>query len=91
MHETDEVTHAVQQVSDWLRWCRQHPDDSVIAAGRGVLPDGMVVTGRSRSLSEREREVLAHNNQGRDIKVVTYDELLDDFATLILHRLDNTH
>ena len=90
LHETDEVTHAVQQVSDWLRWCRQHPEDPVIAAGRGVTPDGIVVIGRSRFLSEQEREILAHNNQGREVKVVTYDELLDDFSTLILHRLDDT-
>jgi hypothetical protein len=89
LHETDEVTHAVQQVSDWVRYCRQNPDDPVIAASRGVSPDGMVVIGRSRYLSEKEREVLAHNNQGRDVKVITFDELLDDFGTLILHRLDD--
>jgi hypothetical protein len=89
LHETDEVTHAVQQVSDWLRYCRQNPDDPVIAASRGVSPDGMVIIGRSRNLNEKEREVLAHNNQGRDVKVITYDELLDDFGTLILHRLDD--
>jgi hypothetical protein len=90
LRETAEVTHAIQQVSDWLRWCRQHPEDPVIAAGRAVTPDGMVVIGRSRFLSDQELETLAHNNQGRDVKVITYDELLDDFGTLILHRLDNT-
>jgi hypothetical protein len=89
LRETAKVTHAVQQVSDWVRYCRQNPDDLVIAASRGVTPDGMVVIGRSRQLSEKEREVLAHNNQGRDVKVITYDELLDDFGTLILHRLDD--
>lgn len=89
LHETDEVTHAVQQVSDWVRYCRQNPHDPVIAASRGVSPDGMVIIGRSRYLSEKEREVLAHNNQGRDVKVITFDELLDDFGTLILHRLDD--
>jgi hypothetical protein len=90
LHETDEVTHAVQQVNDWLRWWRQNPDDPVAAPSRGVNPDGLVVIGRSVRLSEHEREALAHNNQGRDIKVITYDELLDDFGTLILHRLDDT-
>lgn len=89
LHETDEVTHAVQQVSDWVRYCRQNPNDPVIAANRGANPDGMVIIGRSRYLSEREREILAHNNQGRDVKVITYDELLDDFGSLILHRLDD--
>ncbi|HEY2964246.1 MAG TPA: Shedu anti-phage system protein SduA domain-containing protein [Pyrinomonadaceae bacterium] len=88
-HETDEVTHAVQQVSDWLRYCRQHPEDPVISASHGVSPDGLVVIGLSRHLSQRERETLAHNNQGRNVKVITYDELLDDFGTLILHRLDD--
>lgn len=88
-HETDEVTHAVQQVSDWLRYCRKHPEDPVISASHGVSPDGLVVIGLSRNLSERERETLAHNNQGRDVKVITYDELLDDFGSLILHRLNN--
>lgn len=90
LRETKEVTHAVQQVNDWIHWCRQHPDDPVIAAGRAVTPDGGVVIGRSRHLSERERETLAHNNQGRDVKVITYDELLDDFGSLILHRLDGS-
>jgi uncharacterized membrane protein YheB (UPF0754 family) len=46
--------------------------------------------GRSKHLNETERETLAHNNQRRNIKVITYDELLDDFGTLILHRLDDT-
>jgi len=91
LHETDEVTHAVQQVNDWLRWCRQHPEDPIISEGRGLIPDGKVVIGRSRYLSNRERDTLAHNNQGRNVKVVTYDELLDNFGTLILHRLDDTH
>ncbi len=89
LQETAEVTHAVQQVSDWLRYCRQNPTDPVIAASGGVSPEGMVVIGRSRFLNATEREVLAHNNQVRDVKVITYDELLDDFGTLILHRLDD--
>jgi hypothetical protein len=55
-----------------------------------LVPDGIVVIGRSRYLTEQEREILAHNNQGRIVKVLTYDEVLDDFETLILHRLDNT-
>jgi len=90
LHETDEVTHAVQQVNDWLRWWRQNPNHPVVAPSKGVNPDGLVVIGRSVRLNEREREALAHNNQGRDIKVITYDELLDDFGTLILHRLNET-
>ena len=90
LHETDEVTHAVQQVSDWVRYCRQNPQDKIIASSRGVIPDGIVIIGRSRSLTVKEREVLAHNNQGHDVKVLTYDELLDDIGTLILHLLDNT-
>jgi len=89
LHETAMVTHAVQQVNDWVRYCRQNPDDPVIAASGGVSPDGVVIIGRSRYLNEKEREVLAHNNQGRDVKVITFDELLDDFGTLILHRLDD--
>jgi len=90
LHETDEITHAVQQVSDWLRWWRQNPQDPIVAPSRGVDPDGLVIIGRSTQLNERERETLAHNNQHRKIKVITYDELLDDFGTLILHRLDDT-
>jgi len=89
LHETDEITHAVQQVSDWIRYCRQNPGDPVIAASQGVTPDGVVIIGRSETLNSKERDILAHNNQGRDVKVITYDELLDDFGTLILHRLDD--
>lgn len=90
LHETDEVTHAVQQVSDWLRWWRQNSDNPIVAPSRGVDPSGIVVIGRSSHLTDRERETLAHNNQRREIEVITYDELLDDFGSLILHRLDNT-
>lgn len=90
LQETAEVTHAVQQVSDWLRWWRQHSADPIVAPSRGVDPDGLVVIGRSARLSERERDTLAHNNQRRDTRVITYDELLDDFGSLILHRLDDT-
>jgi len=85
LHETDEITHAVQQVSDWIRYCRQNPGDPVIAASHGVTPDGMVIIGRSETLNPKERDILAHNNKGRDVKVITYDELLDDFGTLIFH------
>jgi hypothetical protein len=90
LRETHEVIHATQQVNDWLRWWRQNPYHPVVSPSRGVNPDGLVVIGRSCRLNERERETLAHNNQGRDVKVITYDELLDDFGSLIRHRLDNT-
>lgn len=90
LQETAEVTHAVQQVNDWLRWWRENSEHPLVAPSRGVNPDGLVVIGRSIHMSEDERQALAHNNQGRDIQVITYDELLDDFGTLILHRLDDT-
>jgi hypothetical protein len=77
-------SHTVQQVSDWIRYCRQNQTILSLLLG-GVSPDGMVVIGRSRYLNEKEREVLAHNNQGRDVKVIP-SRTAGRFWNLILHR-----
>lgn len=81
-----EVTHAKQQVEDWLRWIREHPDDPFAQSLRGVPPRGLVVIGRSRALSANDRLRLAHLNSNSSIPIITYDELLDRFGDLILQQ-----
>jgi hypothetical protein len=87
--ETKEVTHAVQQVSDWLRWWRNNSADPLVKPSGGLEPRGVVVIGRSSLLSEENRQKLAHNNQNRDVEVITYDELLDKFGHFILSQVSN--
>lgn len=77
------VTHAVQQVEDWLRWWRENPSGVPSGLDHTLQPEGIVVIGRSRSLSDGDRRRLAHLNSNRLVKIITYDELLDQLGSLI--------
>jgi hypothetical protein len=83
-----EITHAVQQVQDWFRWLRENPISAVATSLSGLPPAGLVIAGRSRDFNEDERSRLAHLNAGSSVPIITYDELLDRLADLILSRLD---
>ena len=83
------VTHAKQQVEDWLRWVQEHPGDSFVGTLGGVPPRGLVVIGRSRDLDNEQRHRLAHLNTNSKVQIVTYDELLDRFGDLILQQCDD--
>ena len=87
--ETKEVTHAVQQVNDWLHWWRTHSDHPLVSKYNAVEPNGLVVIGRSSQLSDQDTNKLAHNNQGRKVKVITYNEWLDKFGEFILSQIDD--
>ncbi len=72
------VNHAIQQVEDWQEWIAenlgavQHRHDGISS------PRGLVIIGRSKSLSGSQRRKLARRNlnfAGR-ISVITYDELI---------------
>lgn len=80
-----EVTHAVQQVEDWLRWWRRNPSRAPEGLDPALHPEGLVVIGRSRDLDPAEKERLYHLNQTRHVQVVTYDDLLEKLETLILN------
>jgi len=77
------ITHALQQVEDWLRWWEENPTDIPAGLDRGVPPDGLVIAGRNRLLSEEEKRRLVHLNQNRRVKLLTYDDLLDRLEEMI--------
>jgi hypothetical protein len=79
----DPVDHAVQQVEDWLRWWREHPSEVPEPFDASLPVTGYVVVGRSSDLSEEDRRRLAHLNEGRRVKVITYDDLLERLERLI--------
>lgn len=83
-----EITHAIQQVQDWIRWLRENPTDPFTLSLDGIPPKGLVVAGRSKDFIDDHRSRLAHLNSNNFVTVITYDELLDRLRDLILARLD---
>ena len=71
------ITHAIQQVQDWMRWWREHPDDVPAPFDPSIPIKGLIVVGRDENLDESAKRRLIHNNhQFRDLTVLTYDDLL---------------
>ena len=77
------VTHAVQQVEDWLQWWREHPNEIPKALDSSIPPQGLVVIGRNIDLDEKDKKRLANINSNRLVKVITYDDLLNRIEALI--------
>lgn len=84
-----EITHAIHQVQDWFRWIRKNPRHKFSESLGDLPPKGLVIAGRSNGLSEDQRKRLAHLNVSSPVQLITYDELLDKFADMILGRIDN--
>jgi hypothetical protein len=80
---TAKLTHATQQVEDWLRWWDENPQLIPSPFEGSVRPDGWVIMGRSLSLNQEDRRRLASLNANRRVKVLTYDDLLDQLQALI--------
>ncbi len=80
---TSKVTHAVQQVEDWMRWWREHPEQVPRPFDASIPLEGCVIIGRNRDWSDEARKRLLHLNENRKIKVLTYDDLLDKLDRLI--------
>ena len=77
------VTHAIQQVEDWIRWWRENPERVPAPLRPEFPPEGAVLIGRSISLDPDQQNRLEHLNLNRQVKVVTYDTLLERFDKLI--------
>jgi hypothetical protein len=77
------VTHALQQVEDWLQWWREHPDDVPSGLDPSIPIEGLVVIGRNRDLTEQDKRRLLHLNSTRDVTLITYDQLLEKIEILI--------
>jgi hypothetical protein len=84
-----EITHAVQQVNDWIHWLREHPSETAAVALGSVPKKGMVIAGRSRQLTDEQRTRLAHLNADNPVPVITYDELLERFENMILRQIED--
>jgi len=78
-----EVTHAIQQVEDWLRWWRENPSKIPHPFDPTVPVEGLVVIGRSVEMDDDSRRRLLSLNHNRLIKVITYDDLLERVKSLI--------
>ena len=87
------VTHAIQQVEDWLQWWREHPNEIPKALDSSIPPQGLIVIGRNIDLDEKDKRRLVHLNSNRLVKVITYDDLLTRIEALIqsLVSLDKDH
>jgi hypothetical protein len=71
------ITHAIQQVQDWMRWWREHPQEVPAPFDATIPVKGLIIAGRDRNLDESAKRRLLHNNhQFHDLSVVTYDDLL---------------
>lgn len=71
------ITHAVQQVQDWMRWWREHPQDVPAPFDATIPVQGLVIAGRDRDFDESAKRRLLHNNHHfHDLSVITYDDLL---------------
>ena len=82
------VTHAIQQVEDWLRWWQENSNEEtneLLLLDKSIHPEGLVVIGRSKDFSEEDSKRLLHLNSNRRVKVITYDDLLDNLENLILN------
>jgi len=70
------VTHALQQVEDWLRFWQEHPNDILNNLDPTIAPSGIVVIGRSRNLNEDDKRRLLSLNNNRRVQLITYDDLI---------------
>jgi ppGpp synthetase/RelA/SpoT-type nucleotidyltranferase len=75
---TAAVTHAVQQVEDWQEWIGQNLATVQRTYPEMLVPTGIVVIGRSASLSVAEKQKLARRNitTRGSLRIETYDELV---------------
>lgn len=77
------VTHAVQQVQDWIREIHNNTSNLPQWLAGNYTAEGMVVIGRSKDLTQVQKDTLMIHNAKSDIKILTYDDLLERFHRLI--------
>lgn len=75
------VTHAMQQVEDWIRFWHEHPGEVPSPLDATIAPSGVVVIGRSKHLSEDEKRRLLSLNANRRVQLITYDDLAERIET----------
>lgn len=70
------VTHASQQVEDWINEIRLDSENIPNWLKSQYNPEGFVVIGRSKYLSIEQKQILKTINSNRVVKILTYDDLL---------------
>lgn len=77
------VTHAVQQVQDWIREIHNNASNLPHWLAGNYTAEGMVVIGRSKDLTQEQKDTLMINNARSNVKILTYDDLLERLQRLI--------
>jgi hypothetical protein len=79
-HPRAELSHAVHQVLDWIRFVQENRatvEESLDLRGISPTPRGLVVIGRSDSLSEDDRRFIATmETMTPRLRIMTYDDVL---------------
>jgi hypothetical protein len=72
-----ELTHAINQIHDWMQHIQDHRDD-VERSVPGISPNprGLIVMGRSASLTDENRRKLATIAANTRMRILTYDDVL---------------
>ncbi|WP_205896332.1 Shedu anti-phage system protein SduA domain-containing protein [Pseudomonas viridiflava] len=77
------VTHASQQVEDWIGEIRSGKNNIPDWLKREYVVEGAVVIGRSKNLTVSQKDTLRVINTNRIVKIMTYDDLLEQMMRLI--------
>lgn len=77
------VTHAVQQVQDWIREIHNNASNLPHWLAGNYTAEGMVVIGRSKDLTQEQKDTLMINNARSNVKILTYDDLLERLQCLM--------
>lgn len=83
---SSELNHAVGQILDWTRYIqdnRSTVEKELGLPGISSTPRGLVVIGRSKSLSEGNRNKLRVRASDSRIEILTYDDLCEKFRALV--------
>lgn len=80
-HATADLTHAQGQILDWKRYLEDNlatVQRELGLAGITPNPNGLVVIGRSRTLTAKDRRKLqTMSNESPKLRVMTYDDVYD--------------
>jgi len=79
------LVHACQQVEDWQQWVEENNAYAQKELRGCVSPEGLVVIGRTSSLTDDDRKRLERSNvntRGR-LTISTYDDLLEKARAVV--------
>ena len=74
------LVHACQQIEDWQRWLGEHNSYAQTKLPGCESPEGLVVIGRARDLTETDELRLQRANVALrgQVRIMTYDGLLTE-------------